>query len=314
MKMTEFPSNPTPRALWKAYSAGFAGSLCDPEDVSRLLGELPHPIFGAAAYELNGSGENNISLPFKSLLKFDPGFGPAERQTTGDCVSHATRNAVDVTRAVEIDIGQEPEEFASRGATEAIYGSRGHTGQGMSCSRAARFVHDDGGILLRKDYGFVNLSTYDGNTGHNWGRRGVPNEVAKEGQKHQVRTVSLITSWGDARDALANGYALTVCSGLGFSSRRDSNGYAKQKGSWSHAMTFIACNDTREKGGPGLLVQNSWGHWNGGPKTHDQPDGSFWVTKRTAEQMINARGTWVFSSVDGFPPRNLPDYGGSLWG
>ena len=52
-------------------------------------------------------------LPFKSLLKFDPGFGPAERQTTGDCVSHATRNAIDITRSVEIDIKGDREQFVS---------------------------------------------------------------------------------------------------------------------------------------------------------------------------------------------------------
>ena len=48
----EFPVNPTPRNLWKAYSEGFVGSKCNPEDVARLLGELPHPVFGAAAHAL----------------------------------------------------------------------------------------------------------------------------------------------------------------------------------------------------------------------------------------------------------------------
>ena len=141
----------SPRSLLKTYRLGFEGALCDPVDVDRLLGELPHPLFGAAAWSLEESGAGKLSLPFKSLVKFDPGFGPSERQTTGDCVSHATRNAIDITRSVEIDKG-EAEEFITRGATEAIYGSRGHVGQGMHCSRAARFVHDQGGILLRKKY------------------------------------------------------------------------------------------------------------------------------------------------------------------
>jgi len=103
-----------------------------------------------------------------------------------NCVSHSTRNAVDVTRSHEI-IGGDREEFIARSATEAIYGSRGHGGQGMSCSVAARFVHQNGGILLRKDYGFVDLSKYDGMLGAGWGRRGVPDEVVKEGKKHQVK-------------------------------------------------------------------------------------------------------------------------------
>ncbi len=93
-----------PEELLEAYENGLLGAECDPEDVRKLLGELPMPMFGAAAYELEESGKGKLSLPFKSLLKFDPNFGPSERQTTGDCVSHAIRNAIDVTRAVDIDI------------------------------------------------------------------------------------------------------------------------------------------------------------------------------------------------------------------
>ena len=134
----------SPRELLNAYRNGFVGVDCDEEDVRKLLGELPMPMFGAAAYELDGDGKGKVSTPFKSLLKFDPGFGPSERQTTGDCVAHSTRNAVDITRAVEIDIKKQPETFEARGANEAIYQSRGHRGKGMSCSVAARYVHQNG--------------------------------------------------------------------------------------------------------------------------------------------------------------------------
>ena len=132
----------TPRKILNIYRQGFVGSICDPEDTAKLLGELPMPVFGAAAHTLYGSGKDKLSLPFKSLLKFDSEFGPSERQTTGDCVSHSTRNAVDITRAVEIDVKGEREDFVARGATEAIYQSRGHKRQGMTCSGAARYVHD----------------------------------------------------------------------------------------------------------------------------------------------------------------------------
>jgi len=167
----------TPRELLNAYRNGFVGVECDEDDVRRLLGELPMPMFGAAAYELYGDGEGKVSAPFKSLLKFDPAFGPSERQTTGDCVSHSTRNAVDITRAVEIDIKKQPESFEARGATEAIYQSRGHRGQGMSCSGAARYVHQNGGLLIRKDYGKVDLSKYNSSLGAN---HRIPNSIYKD--------------------------------------------------------------------------------------------------------------------------------------
>lgn len=294
----------TPNELLKAYKDGFNGSWCDPEDVAKLLGELPHPLFGAAAYGLTGSGEGKIALPFKNLLKFDPTFGPSERQVQGDCVSHATRNSVDVTRSCEI-IGGQREEFVARGATEAIYGSRGHGGEGMSCSGAARFVHQTGGILLRKKYNKYDLSEYSA-IGGSWGRSGVPDELVKEANKHQVKTISLINTVAQARDALANGYSISVCSNVGFSSRRDKYGIAKRSGSWGHAMAWIGMDDSHEVHNETLfLVQNSWGMWNGGEKRLDQPDGSFWIRQSDAEDMLSQNGSWVFSDVDGFPPRKV---------
>jgi hypothetical protein len=295
----------TPAKILKSYKAGLTGAICDPEDLDKLLGELPHPVFGAAANNLYGTGEGKLALLYKSVQKYDPSFGYHERQVTGDCVSHSTRNAVDVTRCHEI-VGGDREEFVARGATEAIYGSRGHGGQGMSCSVAARFVHQNCGILIRKNYGFVDLSKYDGMLGAGWGRRGVPDDVVKEGKKHQVTTISNIRTLEEARDAIANGYAISVCSGYGFSSRRDKNGIASRSGGWSHAMAWVGLDDTREVLDETLfLVQNSWGVWNGGPKRHDQPDGSFWIREKDARGMLSGGGAWVFSDVDGFPARKV---------
>lgn len=295
-----------PRDLLQAYVDGFVGSWCDPEDTDKLLGELPHPLFGVAASDLYSTGEGKVALLYKSVQKFDPTFGAHERQTTGDCVSHSTRNAVDVTRSHEIIGGGQAESFEARGATEAIYGSRGHGGQGMSCSVAARFVHQNGGILVRKDYGFVDFSKYNSSTGTRWGRSGVPKEVKAEGKKHQVKTISIVKSVEEARDAIANGYALSVCSNYGFSSKRSEHGVARRSGSWNHAMSWTAMDDSREIYDETLfLIQNSWGKFNSGPKNHDQPDGSFWIREKDAAGMLNQNGAWAFSDVDGFPPRKV---------
>ena len=293
----------TPRSILNLYKDGFIGSVCDEEDTKKLLGELPMPVFGSAAYNLQGSGEGKLSLPFKCLLKFDSGFGPAEKQTTGDCVSHSTRNAIDITRSVEI-VNGEREDFITRGATEGIYQSRGHKRQGMTCSGAARYVHQSGGILLRKDYGKVDLSKYNSTLG---AKHNIPNSIYKdEAQKHQVQTISNIRTVEEARDALANGYAISVCSGYGFSSRRDSNGIAKRSGGWSHAMCWTACDDSRDRLNETLfLIQNSWGIWNSGPRVHDQPEGSFWIREKDARGMLSGGGAWVFSDVDGFPARKV---------
>jgi hypothetical protein len=292
----------------RSYEKGFEGAICDPEETKTLLADLRTPLFGTTAYDLYGAGEGKLSLPYLSLLKFDPGFGPAERQTTGDCVSHAFRNAIDVTRAVEIDVKGERESFITRGATEAIYQSRGDRGQGMTCSTAARYVNEKGGILLRQKYPELDLSVYNSNVG---AALRIPHSLfVTQASKNQVKTVSLIKTVEEARDALANGYAFAHCSMIGFDSKRDSNGISRRKGSWAHAMACIGCDDTKKRHSRMLfLIQNSWGKWNGGPKTHNQPDGSFWITESDMATILRHNGSWVMSNVDGFPARKLPDYG-----
>lgn len=295
-----------PKDIVDAYSNGFVGAIADPEATERLLLELPMPLFGDASQPLFGSGDGKLSLPFKSLVKFVPDFGRSERQTVGDCVGHATRNAVDVTRANEIDVLKEREGFVARGATEGIYGQRGHTGEGMTCERAARFVNQTGGILLRQKYSNYDLSNYNGQLGASWGRVGTPKELIDIAKNNQVKTISLIRSVQEAKDAIANGYALSVCSMFGFSSTRDNLGIARREGQWAHAMAWIGVDDTKTRLPETLfLVQNSWGVWNGGPKVHEQPDGSFWIREQDAAGMISQGEAWVFSNVVGFPPRKI---------
>jgi intein/homing endonuclease len=227
-----------------------------------------------------------------------------------NCVSHATRNAVDVSRAVEIDVHRDREAWLARGATEAIYGARGHGGQGMSCSRAATFVSQSGGILVRKNYkGVVDLSKYNGKLGAGWGSRGLPDKVIDVANDHQIKTVSLIRTIEEARDALANGYGLSVCSSYGFSNKRNNKGFARVSGSWAHAMAWIACDDTGSE--PAFLVQNSWGKWNDGghPEWGKIPDGSFLIHADVAAGMLKQNGAYAFSQFDGFPVQKLPSYG-----
>ena len=225
-------------------------------------------------------------------------------------MSHATRNACDVTRAVEIHVKGDRESWVARGATEAIYGCRGHGGQGMSCSRAATFVSQTGGILVRKNYpGVADFSKYNSSVGTRWGSRGLPDKVIDKADDHQVKTASLIKTVEEARDALANGYGLSVCSNYGFSNKRSAKGFARKSGSWAHAMAWTACDDTGSE--PAFLVQNSWGKWNSGghPDWGNIPDGSFLIHADVAAAMLRQNGAYAFSDFNGFPPQKLPDYG-----
>ena len=299
----------TSEELYNNYRKGFSGCLWEEHVFNHLMEVSKYPLFGDANKKIKTSGKGKLSTPYKSVLKFDK-HPYNERQTTGDCVSHGTRNACDVSRAVEIDVHGEREGWIARGATEAIYGARGHGGQGMSCSRAAEFVSKNGGILLRKNYkGVADFTKYNGNLGAGWGGRGLPDPVIDAANDHQIKTVSLVKTIDEARDALANGYGLAVCSNYGFSNKRDKKGVANVSGNWAHCMAWIACDDTGSE--PLFLVQNSWGKWNDGghPEWGNIPDGSFLIRAEVAAGMLAANGSYAFSNFDGFPVQKLPSYG-----
>ena len=299
----------SPQELYDNYRKGFSGCLWEQHIFDELMQNSKYPLFGAASKKIKSSGKGKLSTPYKSVLKFEK--SPYnERQTTGDCVSHGTRNACDVSRAVEIDVHGEKEAWIARGATEAIYGARGHGGEGMSCSRAAEFVSKNGGILLRQNYnGVADFTKYNGNLGASWGGRGLPDKVIDAANDHQIKTTSLIKTVEEARDALANGYGLAVCSNYGFSNKRDKKGIANTSGSWGHCMAWIACDDTGSE--PLFLVQNSWGKWNDGghPEWGPIPDGSFLIRADVAAGMLSQNGSYAFSNFDGFPVQKLPSYG-----
>jgi len=300
----------SPNELYEAYSNGFVGAYCNPEQRDAFLATLPEPTFAMAGFRLMGTGAGKLSTPYKSVIKLSPVQPYLERQTTGDCVSHGTRNSVDVSRAVQIDVGRAMESFVTIGATEAIYGCRGHGGQGMACSEAAEFVHQNGGIVLRKNYpGVADFSTYNGDLGAGWGSRGVPKGVIEIARTNQVGTITQINTVEQARDALANGYAIAVCSNQGFSEKRDDKGFARPQGNWGHCMMWSACDDTGSE--PAFLVQNSWAKWNDGghPAWGPIPDGSFLIHADVAASMLKSDSSFAFSAVKGFPPVKLPDYG-----
>lgn len=273
------------------------------------------PLFSDVAPHLKGSGDGKLSLPYKSVLKFFPGAFADESQTTGDCTSHGTRNAVDTSRAVEIDIKGEPETWLARTATEPQYGYRGYSGQGMSVSRGCEWFNKFG-MVARGKYGSIDLSKYDSSIGTRWGSAGVPEEIKVAAKKHPCRYLAYLKTTREIVDAVANGFGVAIGSNQGFANRRDSNGIATPSGSWSHCMSIIGCDDTKTIDGETLfLIANSWGKWNEGgqPDWGTIPDGSFLARESTVNRMLGQGETIVVGDVDGYPPRTLPDYGHGGW-
>lgn len=299
----------TPKDLIDAYVNGFKGSVFDPVHYEKFCSEMKYASFGAAAPYAAGSGKGKLSLPFLSVMKFCPTAFGDDRQTTGDCVSHSARNAADISRAVEIDIKGEPEEWVARGATEVTYGLRGHCGQGMSCSQAAQTITRIG-MPVRKKYNGYDFTVYDSSKGaRKWCPRNVPQDLLDQIKANKFETSTLIRSVEEARDAVANGYGISICSGQGFSSNRDAKGFCAARGSWSHALTIIGCDD--REGNMDFVMANSWGAWNSGgqPADFKLPVGGWLAKAEVIARMIRGGGTFAFSGFDGFPLQKLPDYG-----
>lgn len=309
------PRRITPQELHALYEDGLPGWQFNRDTMDELLAESDKPMFGDAAPNLRGSGKGKRALLWRSRELFDPGAFGKESQTTGDCVSHGSRNARDTSRAVEIHIKGEAESYYKRGATEPTYGSRNHSGQGMDPATAARFERDNG-FLVRQDYGFVDLSQYDSDIGADWGRRGVPDKVKAECKKHPVGSFTMPDSVEDAMDLMFNGYAGHSGQNIGFRSRSDRRGIFQTSGGWNHDMGIVGYDDTKEVYPVAVVfIPNSWGDWNEKPENWNEEVYGPWIIGMIVISMdvfarfVRAESMFFYSNITGFPAQKLPDHG-----
>lgn len=267
--------------------------------------------FETAGATLAGSGSGQRMLLHK-IVKAVAKKDFVHDQTIGDCVSHGWGLAVDILRCVQLfRQGLEANWNSQEVATEAIYAlSRVEIGGGQLGSSdgstgvwASRAV-EQYGVLLRKIYQISpsiswDLSNYSGSLASQWGRAnaGLPDTLEPIARQRPVRRTLLVTTYEEARDAIFAGFPVAVCSMQGFASSRDSKGFAAAQGSWAHCMCFIGMDDESPR--KGLLCMNSWGpNWISGPKTFDQPDGSFWVDKNVADAMLRGQDSYAVCDVE----------------
>ena len=326
------------RDLLRAYSRGFQGVYSDPEERDKFIDIMNYTVGMDAAHD-NGwadDGAGKLVIPFKNIEMLYPGAQPGAAQGRGDCVSHSTVNAAELTLCCDIVSGEPDEETgkiegppeispeaikAGLCSSEAVYWWRGHGNDGWVCSHAGRVIVQESGIWLRKNYpefGF-DLTRYSSRLAGKWGRSEPPESIKNFGMKHKIRQATELDSFDEVRDFLYQGYGVSTCGGEGWSSTRDSNGFSKRRGGWSHAMAYIGADDRdiiKEKyGEPLVLIMNSWGSsWNSGGRrilgtTIDIPQGSFWSKWSDCKR----RYMVAFSGADGWPARKLPDWGADYW-
>lgn len=321
----------------KAYETGFVGAYSNPEAAEALrdqiknAGGIPDGAMACSAFNLEETGKDKLSLPVMEIIKLYPDCLPGGAQGRGDCVSWSTRNAClgtmccDITSGVadkvsgRLEGAPEVSEAARLNgvlSTEAFYNWRRHGGDGWSCAEAAQVALNESGLWLRKKYDEINVdfTTYSSRNAGLYGSRTPPDSWLEVGKNHLVQTITEVESYEVLRDLLANGYCISSCGSEGFSSSRDTNGVSSRKGSWAHALAYLGVDDRPEiiklYGEPLVLVQNSWGDWNDGPRNIFGtqlviPIGSFWAKWSD----IKNRYMVAISGVNGWPPKKLPHYG-----
>lgn len=268
--------------------------------------------FGDLAPQLAGTSDGKLCTPYKSVLKFDPKHYEQYQQRS-DCVSWGTCRACDISRAVEIHIAGQPEEWVARGATEWVYGARGTTSDsGMYSGQATEHVCERG-YLVRQKYPFADLTNYNPDLAVRLGG-GFPSEMVAEAGKHKFRYWAKIETVQQACDAIANGYGLH--NGANYIvGDRDQDGVAQYAGPAAHDMAAGFC-DCRIMARRLLGIINSWPkNWiSGGIPDWARDDGDdfanrFFIDERLAKHVIETGDCYAVGDFDGFPLRELPDYG-----
>ena len=271
--------------------------------------------FASAGHKIATTGEGKVVL-LHDYIRQVAGGDIIREQTIGDCVSQAYAGAVDCLACVEIGLKKDHERWGgAENASEWIYwGSRVQVGKGRLGAGdgsvgawAAEFVRDYG-TLIRTTYGPVDLRKYSGDRAKAWGMpRFQPSPGLMETAKpYRVQQVSLVTTYEQVRDAIANGFPVVVCSNQGFTDQRDDDGFARASGVWGHALLMYGVDDNPRR--PGILSLNSWGRsWISGPKRHKQADGSFWIDAAVINRMVGGQmpDSWALSNYAGYPRRRL---------
>jgi len=316
---------------------GQFGYTPDPAGTQAFLAELDQPLFADAGKDVMAKAQQKDTFLYRYADRahrqvYGKPFGPW-RQGIGDCVSFGWAMGSYVGQCVDWAEGELPEP-PKLVATEAIYSGSRTAGRlppvsqagysdGSYGGAAARWVagkckdQSVGGILFRQQYPGADLTIYNPQRAKEWGNvlcGGGSNglALAKLSNKNTATHVALVRNFNEAAASIESGYCVPVCSGVGFSSQRDVDGFAARSGSWAHCMCFIAVRYAKGEGKrDGLLCMNSWGVFNAGGKwPSDQPDGSFWVDRQTVDAMLSGQDSFSISGVN-FRYRNL-DHGNWL--
>lgn len=235
---------------------------------------------------------------------------PTFRQAIGDCVGAGAKQAVDYLQCVElIRTGElefrtvfEPYHYAcGRMAPEcgrgAIRGADGSVGAWQAeALRLYGVISDD----------LPGLERYSALIVRRWATRMPEPRWLDEGKKHLVRSVAAVRSADEVRDAVCNGYPVTIASSWGGLLRppvRDGRLVNRRVTTWMHQMCIIGYDGAAGRE-PYWYVLNSWGDDAHGTPPDDAPPGGFWIARIDVEFIVRQGDSFALSQFDGFPAQD----------
>ena len=291
-----------------------AGWIDKPDAVEAVVDTLAYKTFGdtPAGRLVLGDLPKEVAL-WRNCANItgQPTLPVMNQGEAGFCVGFGTCRAIEYTNLQEI-VGGDPETFKllARGITYA--GSRVEIGKGQigrgdgSIGAWAAKFSTEYGCLDQGIYEGYDLTKYNVSLIREWAyKSGIPDKLEPYIKQHKVNNTTLVLNIDEARKALAQGYAIAVCSNQGFTTTRDKNGICYPKGNWAHCMmcsgyTWIGSDLY-------FFIENSWGAYMG--KSNPAPMGAnlatFLCKGDTFSRMLAAKDSFAFAGVNGFLRRKL---------
>lgn len=283
---------------------GWAGEEAARDAFANLKDKFVPFVIWDTQHNAEAVSQDKRSVLWDASLKILGGHIPNVPQQIGDCVSFGAANAVmylQCVQALKDPIKYRPvfQPFIY-GTSRVIVGRNrlGCNSDGSVGAWAAAAVQEHG--ILFSDVS--NVPAYSGRVARDWGcKRASFERFMSEAKEHPVKSVARVTTWKEVRDALVNGYPVTVASDQGFEMRgrvREGKLFGVPRGNWAHQMCFIGYDPSPK---PCFYVLNSWGPNAHGTNPDDAPPGGFWVDAAIVDRMVKQGDSFAFSAFVGFP-------------
>lgn len=292
------------------------GYISDPVATAQIILESDTPVFSDTPAYRDKSEIPKQAFLWDAARKVLGDLLPGRNQgRVGSCVGFGTTSAVEHSILVALAIAQAQASDFKHLCQEVTYGgSRVEVNGGRSPFRgdgsvgawAAKFV-TKWGVVPRANYTQgLNLLSYSEAVCRQMGSSGLPDWLEGVARERPVEKYTLVSSFDEACVALANGYAVAVCSNQGFTMGRDKDGFCLPRGVWNHCMGLVGYTLTGRAGG---FLLNSWGE-----KAHTGPIGlgnpspaGFWSDAEVVDRMLRQKDSFAFASAAGFVPQK-PDF------